>query len=343
MSFHRKSLIKGTRQRIFKRVDPFSPYYGYRKKGKKRDYTYLGIIITFLVLAVIWLKLPRSMVIVVVNGKQVAYLPNEKYAKKSIAQLIKIKAGGLQNKVQIKQNYKFIKVPLDKNKKLDFDKEKAKFISSLTILIPAKVFFADKKPIFACLDADVAKNAIEQFKKNNEVKKGEPVELFIKENISIENYLISIQKLKTSEQIKMLFSANDKFYYKVNKGDTAVIIAQKFGITASSIKNSNPKINIHNLQIAQILVIKKTKSPLTVICRRKVTSTTEIPYNLIVKMDKGATPSESRIEQEGKNGLVKVTEVVTYENKEEKYRKTMSEQVIKKSIPQVKYKGTATE
>jgi len=343
LSFHRKSLIKGTRPRTFRRTDPFSPYYGYRKRGKKKDFTYLIIGVLILFLIIIWLKIPRFMVIAVVQGKQVAYLPSEKYAKKAIAQFIKIKAGDGQNKIQLKQNYKFIKVPLVKNKKFDFEKEKIKFLSALTILIPAKVFFANKKPIFACLDAARAKNIIEQFKKNNEVKKGEPVELFLKENISIKNYLIPIQKLKTSEQIKLLFSARDRFYYKVKKGDTAVSIAQKFGTTASAIKNANPKINIHNLQIGQILVIKKNQPPLTVICRRKITSLVEIPYNIIVKEDKGAPVSESRIQQEGKNGLVKVTEIVTYENKEEKYRKIISEQIIRKSIPQVRYKGTARE
>lgn len=123
-------------------------------------------------------------------------------------------------------------------------------------------------------------------------------------------------------------------YYTVQAGDTVSQIAQKFGMTSSQIFNLNPELK-ENIYIGQKILLSNEVNFLRVQVTKTETRKVEVPYKTVeVKTDKLYVGDKNTITK-GVNGVVEVTELVTYVDgvrvsTKEVSRTTISEPVDKK-------------
>jgi len=123
-------------------------------------------------------------------------------------------------------------------------------------------------------------------------------------------------------------------YYTVQAGDTVSQIAQKFGMKSSQIFNLNSELK-ENIYIGQKILLSNEVNFLRVQITKTETRKVEVPYETIeVKTDKLYVGDKKTITN-GVNGVVEVTELVTYVDgvrvsTKEVSRTTISEPVDKK-------------
>ncbi|MBR5320645.1 MAG: M23 family metallopeptidase [Clostridia bacterium] len=100
-------------------------------------------------------------------------------------------------------------------------------------------------------------------------------------------------------------------YYTVQAGDTVSQIAKKFGMTSSQIFNLNPELK-ENIYIGQQILLSSEVNFLRVQITKTETKKVQVPYKTVeIKTDKLYIGDKKTITQ-GVNGVVEVTELVTY-------------------------------
>lgn len=100
-------------------------------------------------------------------------------------------------------------------------------------------------------------------------------------------------------------------YYTVQAGDTVSQIAKKFGMTSSQIFNLNPELK-ENIYIGQQILLSSEVNFLRVQITKTETKKVQVPYKTVeIKTDKLYIGDKKTITQ-GINGVVEVTELVTY-------------------------------
>ena len=139
------------------------------------------------------------------------------------------------------------------------------------------------------------------------------------------------QKLKTNKK--------DAKYYTAQENDTLSKVAEKFGITVSSLMELNSGIE-EMLNAGQVVLVQKEEKYIQVQTTKTEQREVEMPFETI-KINSGTLyVGDSRTVVKGQNGLERVTELVTYIGGKEVSTKEISRAVIKESVSEKIHVGT---
>ena len=128
--------------------------------------------------------------------------------------------------------------------------------------------------------------------------------------------------------------------YTVQSGDCVSCIAQKLGISKQVIYEKNPWIVDDKIRVGDVLDVTVYKPTLTVKTVEKVVENLEIPYETIYEEDNTMRKGTTSIISPGKNGLKKVTYLVTKGNGTMLEEELVDEQIIEEPVPAYAKKGT---
>jgi len=128
--------------------------------------------------------------------------------------------------------------------------------------------------------------------------------------------------------------------YVVEKGDCVSCIAKKLGISKQLIYEKNPWIQDDMIRVGDVLDVTVLKPALTVKTVEKVVESQEIQHDIIYEKDDTMRAGETKTIKPGKNGLKKVTFLVTKANGYMMEEELIGEEVIEQPIPEYAKKGT---
>ncbi|TBL77443.1 peptidoglycan DD-metalloendopeptidase family protein [Paenibacillus thalictri] len=128
--------------------------------------------------------------------------------------------------------------------------------------------------------------------------------------------------------------------YTVEKGDCVSCIAKKFNISKQIIYQNNPWIVDDKIKVGQQLDLTVLEPTLAVKTVEKITESQEIQYETEYKTDDTLRAGTVQAVSPGKNGLKKVTIIVTKVNGITIEEKVDNEQVIQQPVKAVAKKGT---
>ncbi|MBD2860693.1 M23 family metallopeptidase [Paenibacillus oceani] len=128
--------------------------------------------------------------------------------------------------------------------------------------------------------------------------------------------------------------------YTVEKGDCVGCIAKKLGISKQVIYEKNPWIQDDKIRIGDVLDVTVLKPALTVRTVEKVVENQEIQHEIIYEKDDTMRAGETKTIKPGKNGMKKVTFLVTKGNGYMLDQEMVGEEVVEQPVPEYAKKGT---
>lgn len=238
--------------------------------------------------------------------------------------------------------------------------------SSFTILgYTITIKGEDKDPVYinilnkddlepALLDAVgafISTDSLEAYLNGNQVEitdTGKTIEkVYFDEKITIkESYLSVTDQIITnkSDLTKyLLFGTLEKQdEYKVKDGDTVDIVAYNNRLSNQELLIANPNLTSVNslLSAGQILNIGLINPLFTVVEESEVIEDVEAVYDTIYETDNTRYASQSYVKQEGKNGVIRVTEKVLSKNGEIKTLVASNTTEISSTVNKIVVKGT---
>jgi murein DD-endopeptidase MepM/ murein hydrolase activator NlpD len=170
-------------------------------------------------------------------------------------------------------------------------------------------------------------NAIVSFVENIDYVQG----LYPDNENTIKDASFLQQKLKTNKK--------DAKYYTAQENDTLSKVAEKFGITVSSLMELNSGIE-EMLNAGQVVLVQKEEKYIQVQTTKTEQREVEMPFETIKINSNTLYVGDSRTVVKGQNGLERVTELVTYIGGKEVSTKEISRAVIKESVSEKIHVGT---
>lgn len=148
--------------------------------------------------------------------------------------------------------------------------------------------------------------------------------------------------LNVDEAVKYLTKGTlEEKKYTVKEGDVLGSIANRNGMTLQQFLSINPGLNENSvLQIGQKVNITAYQPVVEVITEKEVFKNEKISYKTQVKNDSSMFKGNSKVQQNGQEGLRQVTYKVSQSNGVQIKRETVTEKVIKEPVDKIVLKGT---
>ncbi|TNJ62056.1 M23 family metallopeptidase [Paenibacillus hemerocallicola] len=128
--------------------------------------------------------------------------------------------------------------------------------------------------------------------------------------------------------------------YTVEKGDCVGCIAKKLGISKQLIYEKNPWIQDDKIKIGDVLDVTMLKPALTVKTVEKIVENQEVQHEIIYEKDDTMRAGQIQTIKPGKNGMKKVTFLVTKANGYMMDQELVDEEIIEQPVPEYAKKGT---
>lgn len=143
------------------------------------------------------------------------------------------------------------------------------------------------------------------------------------------------------ELVKKLLTGDVKpTIYTVEKGDCVSCIAKKFNIPRSMIYQNNPWIQDDRIKVGQQLDLTILQPTLAVKTLERVTENQEVQYDTVYQTDDSLRQGVTQTITPGKNGLKKVTYLLTKVNGLPVEEEMVDEQLLEEPVSAVAKKGT---
>lgn len=127
----------------------------------------------------------------------------------------------------------------------------------------------------------------------------------------------------------------------VKPGDCLGCIAEQYGITTEDIIRSNPGIQEDTLlQLDQEVRVTAVKPLLTVISKEQIQADIKLDYTIETRSNKEMYRGDSKVIQQGKEGLKQVTYQVVKENGVQIEKKILDEKIVSEPVNKIIEKGT---
>jgi murein DD-endopeptidase MepM/ murein hydrolase activator NlpD len=162
-------------------------------------------------------------------------------------------------------------------------------------------------------------------------------------NVSIKAEKTSPDKILTAaEAVKYILKGTlEEKKYKVQEGDVLGSIANDYKITLDQILKLNPGLKEDSLlQIDQEINITVPEPLVRVVVDKEVFLKEEIPYQKTVEETTKMYKGDTKVKQEGKEGLRSVTYVISQQNGKVVKKQAIKEDILVKPVTKVVLKGT---
>ncbi|XJZ27304.1 peptidoglycan DD-metalloendopeptidase family protein [Bacillota bacterium Lsc_1132] len=165
----------------------------------------------------------------------------------------------------------------------------------------------------------------------------------LSKNVSLENTKVAPEKILPIDNAVAFLQKGtlEEQKYKVKDGDVLGSIANNHQLKLAELLAINPGLNENSvLKIDQEINITVPKSYLDVIVEKEVNQQEPIPYQNEVIEDPMLPKGETKVKQEGQNGLQDVTYKITEQNGVAVTKNIINQNVLKQPVNQVVIKGT---
>ena len=135
---------------------------------------------------------------------------------------------------------------------------------------------------------------------------------------------------------------SEAVYHTMQEGDTVRSVLLKYGLSGAQLKALNPDTDFSAPEgITTLLVAKQTNHVRVKVMKTRVTEQT-LPYETIKQNSSSLAKGTSKTTQEGVNGKVQTTELVTYIDGVESYSTVVSQKQVKAPVNKIILVGTKT-
>lgn len=277
------------------------------------------------------------------NGKNVGYISNEKSYDKAktdmLSQLL------LDNKDVISNQKSFFSIAVASSSLVKSDDE---FTRSLISASGEKIdsafgLYKNGNFITASKVKDVIYNTL---KYNIDKKKEENPDARVQyaDDIKIIEGLYAVNSIAEDDEVKKIISSNvqENTYYKVQSGDTPLVIAAKNNISYEQLKRLNPSLT-ELIYPGMDLLLNNQKSLFPISVIKNQTYTTEVAYNVEEVKSSRYYEGYRKVTQKGENGVMQVTAEVNYIDGIEASRNIIQNNYIKNPVNEEVVVGTASK
>ncbi|MED4762264.1 peptidoglycan DD-metalloendopeptidase family protein [Brevibacillus laterosporus] len=164
-----------------------------------------------------------------------------------------------------------------------------------------------------------------------------------KEKISLDAETVPADKIIPAEKLEevLVKGTAQETTHSVKSGDTVSGIAKQYGITQKEIFKNNPGVTENTLlQLDQKLNVTEIRPYVTVQVVENATKDENIFYQIETKSNAKMPKGESKVVQEGKNGLKRVQYEYIKENGQLVATKMIDEDMIQQPVSKIIEKGT---
>lgn len=135
---------------------------------------------------------------------------------------------------------------------------------------------------------------------------------------------------------------SEAVYHTMQEGDTVRSVLLKYGLSGAQLKALNPDTDFSAPEaITTLLVARQTNHVRVKVMKTRVTKQI-LPYETIKQNSSSLAKGTSKTTQEGANGEVQITELVTYIDGVESYSTVVSQKQIKEPVNRIILVGTKT-
>lgn len=164
-----------------------------------------------------------------------------------------------------------------------------------------------------------------------------------KENIEIKIQDASPAQVLTTDDLQKLIEKGtlEPRVHIVKEGDCLGCIAAQYGITAQDIIRNNHGIQEDTLlQLGQEIMVTAAKPLLTVVSREQVQADIKLDYLIEVRSNEVMYRGDSKVIQQGKEGLKQITYELVKENGIQIEKKIIKDEMISEPVKKIIEKGT---
>ena len=274
-----------------------------------------------------------------IDGKVIAQVKNAKLAETVINQLVsqEIEKAGYQ--VDIVQEITFNKVKLDKSILVDNEQLKHLLLPMLSFGMDGAVVKVDGKVQFAFESIECAEEFITALKEEYTVDANGVV--FFKENVQVVEMPVRADNITTVAAALAEVKENGTIpTYTVKDGDTLWDIAYGNNINVEKLEQLNPDFKPEFMQIGQVLKLSDKQPIINVVCTFEKVVEEKIAAQVEVKRNDKMLQGESKVLQQGKDGLKEVKYKIVAQNGVQVEKVSVAENVITQPTPKVVERGT---
>ena len=138
----------------------------------------------------------------------------------------------------------------------------------------------------------------------------------------------------------IISGTKERTTYKVKDGDTIWSIAMDNDFSLEEIEKMNPELDLENIYPGDKISLYEMKPLVKINLVQLVTSTKPIKFKTIKKKSDELLKNTTKVEQKGKNGKKRVTELITSVNCKATKTEVKKSKVLKKPVKQILVVGT---
>ena len=138
----------------------------------------------------------------------------------------------------------------------------------------------------------------------------------------------------------IISGTKERTTYKVKDGDTIWSIAMDNDFSLEEIEKMNPELDLENIYPGDKISLYEMKPLVKINLVQLVTSTKPIKFKTIKKKSDELLKNTTKVEQKGKNGKKRVTELITSVNGKATKTEVKKSKVLKKPVKQILVVGT---
>jgi LysM repeat protein len=304
-------------------------------------------IIGALLFIIYRLAFPTRVCVILVNGKSVAVVANERTAQNLLDVLRK--QCFLEKPQLVTFRQQIITHPIEARgeRVMSWEEARRKLAQALTPVVRVYAIYVDDKPLVVLPTETDARQCLEKVRTRYVPRGGSLISAQFKEKVRVKAVLTTAERAKEAlktqtEAIEVLTRpALEATSYVVQAGDTFVGIAQRFGVTLTDLQYYNPGVDVYRLRVGDRIVIAGGIPPLTVITRVEETRLVEATRPWTVRMKTSSLPrGTTKVLQEGKPAKQRVRLRITYVNDKEQVRRTSYEEIVQEAVPRKVLVGT---
>lgn len=188
----------------------------------------------------------------------------------------------------------------------------------------------------------VLKEYQDYYTKPSEFNKISSVEFL--ESVGSEAVEVQPEEVKTAEEVKkvLIEGKTDVKEYTVEENDSWWLIARKNDMKTKEVLAGNPGTTEDTLlQPGQKIKLVTVKPYLTVMSKGEFTGKETIPFDVVTKTDTSIASGQSKIVQQGSDGIKEVTYAYEQKNGKEVTKTVLDEKILTPAVNQIVAKGPA--
>jgi LysM repeat protein len=295
------------------------------------------------------LVFPTHVCVMLVNGKSVAVVANERTAHNLLDVLRKQYFLEKPQLVTFRQQVITHPIEARGERVMSWEEARRKLAHALTPVVRVYAIYADDKPLVVLPTEADARQCLEKVRTRYVPRGARLISAQFKEKVRVKAVLTTAERAKEAlktpqEAIEVLTRpAQEATSYIVQAGDTFVGIARRFGVTLTDLQYYNPGVDVYRLRVGDRITVAGGNPPLTVITRVEETRIIEATRPWTVRLKTSALPrGTTKVVQEGRPAQQRVRVHLTYINDKEQVRRISYEEIVQEAVPRKVLVGTGS-